>query len=61
MKKYKVEIHQIGKVKHAISFYDGKQKHKDGSPFWDIACFKNKKKLVKYEKGLIKKGYRASW
>jgi hypothetical protein len=57
MKQYTVEIHQIGKVKYTIRFYDGKQTHKDGSPFWGIACFKSKKKMVEYEKGLIAKGY----
>jgi hypothetical protein len=45
-KKYK-EQHGIGKAKYTVSFYDGKKTHKDGSPFYDIKIFKNKKGMEK--------------
>ena len=56
MKKYMVNP-QIGKVKHSISWYDGIQKHKDGSDFYAINTFKNKKNLAIFEKSLINQGF----
>ena len=47
---------QIGNVKHSISFNKGIKKYKDGSDFFDIATFKNKKDLLKFEKELKKEG-----
>ena len=43
-------MQNIGKVKYVVNFYDGVQTHKDGSPFWGIATFKNKKKLKDVKK-----------
>jgi hypothetical protein len=34
--------YNVGKAKYIISYYTGK-KHKDGSKFFDIKIFKNKK------------------
>lgn len=48
----------IGRVKYTISFHDGIQTHKDGSPFFGIAIFKNKKKLKKFINTLITDGYK---
>jgi len=48
---------QIGHAKHSVSFYDGEKTHPDGSPFWGIAVYKNKKNLVKFVRGLEAKGY----
>jgi hypothetical protein len=45
----------IGKVKYLLSYCDGVKQHKDGSPFWDIVCFKSKKKLYNFISELIKK------
>lgn len=36
--------YNIGKAKYVVNYYQGK-KHKDGSQFWDIAIFHNKKKM----------------
>lgn len=47
----------IGKAKYTVSKHDGIQVHNDGSPFYDIAIFKNKKKLEKYIRDLEKEGY----
>lgn len=47
----------IGKAKYTINYHDGIQTHKDGSPFFGIAIFKNKKKLNKFTNYLIKEGY----
>ena len=43
----------VGKVKYLVSYYNGK-KHPDGSKFFDIACFSNKKKRDKFVKKLKK-------
>ena len=56
-KKFRVNPHPIGKAKYSIDFHDGKSTHKDGSPFWGIDIFKNKKDLAKAIKDYTKKGY----
>jgi len=45
--KYTIQ-HNIGKVKYLVSYYGGIKKHADGSDFWDIACFSNKKKMARF-------------
>lgn len=48
----------IGTTKYSISYHDGAKTHRDGSPFFDIALFKNKSKLNKFTKGLLLAGYK---
>jgi len=48
----------IGKAKYTVSTHDGVQTHKDGSPFFDIETFKNKKKLKKCIDKLIAEGFK---
>ncbi len=50
----------IGKAKYTISFHDGKKKHKDGSDFFDIKIFKNKKDLSDFVGTLTKQGYKLT-
>jgi len=50
----------IGKAKYVVSFHDGLKTHKDGSRFFDIAIFKNKKKLAKFLIKLHNDGYSQS-
>ena len=42
MKTYKLQ-HNIGKAKYVVSHNDGTKTHDDGSLFYDIAIFNNKK------------------
>ena len=49
--------HHIGKAKHVVNFHDGVKKHPDGSNFYDIAIFKNKKKMDNFISELKKSGY----
>jgi len=56
MKKYRI-TYNVGKVKYLVSYHDGTKFHKDGSAFFDLAIFKNKRKLDKFVKELIKQGY----
>ena len=52
MKQETYTIHEnIGKAKYLVSFYTGK-KHADGSKFYDIRIFKNKKNLNQFVKTL---------
>jgi hypothetical protein len=51
------EMYGVGKSKYVVKFHDGEKKHKDGSPFFDIAIFKNKVEKDKFVKDLESKGY----
>ena len=55
-KKY-YEQDNIGRAKYTVSTHNGTDTHKDGSPFFGIAIFSNKKEKNKYVNELIKKGY----
>ena len=48
----------IGHAKYCVSCHDGIHKHPDGSDFYDIAIFKNKKKLNVYINNLLSNGYK---
>lgn len=49
--------YNIGRAKYCLSFYDGVSTHGDGSAFYNIAIFKNKKALAQKEKDLLSEGY----
>jgi hypothetical protein len=57
MKLYNVQ-YGIGKAKYCVNHYDGSKKHRDGSEAWDIAIYKNKKRLAQYLTALRNDGYR---
>lgn len=52
--------HNIGRAKYVVNFHDGKKKYDDGSDFFDIEIFKNKKKLAEFQNELRKKGFKES-
>ena len=56
MKRFYTQ-YNVGKAKYTVSFHDGESKHSDGSDFFDIAIFKNKKKLTKFIEDLQHNGY----
>ena len=56
-KRYNV-MHGVGKSKYVVNYHDGKKKHNDGSDFFDISTFKNKKDLAKKINDLHKGGYK---
>jgi hypothetical protein len=41
-----------------VNHHDGVQTHKDGSPFFGIALFSNKRKKDRFVKGLRQQGYK---
>jgi len=49
---------RIGKATYVVNFHDGVQKHKDGSEFYDIRIFHNKKDLAKFEQRLLRENYK---
>lgn len=57
MKKTFYVQNGIGKAKYCLSYHDGVSTHKDGSPFFAVAIFKNKKKLNEKIKELRLNGY----
>jgi hypothetical protein len=56
MKKYRI-MYNVGKVKYLVNYHDGTKFHKDGSEFFDIATFSNKRKFIKFVKELNELGY----
>jgi hypothetical protein len=56
MKTYNIQ-YNIGKAKYVVNFHDGVKTHKDGSRFFDIAIFHNKKKMNLFIKKLKDEGY----
>ena len=50
-------MNNIGTAKYVVNYHDGVSTHKDGSPFFGIAIFRNKKKLNAFTKGLKAAGY----
>lgn len=50
-------MYGVGSSKYSISDHDGISTHKDGSPFYGIHLFKNKKKYEAKLKELQKEGY----
>jgi len=56
-KKRFYQLDNVGKAKYTVNFYDGVQKHKDGSDFFDMRIFKNKKDLNAFITKLRTDGY----
>ena len=48
----------VGKSKYVINYHNGEKTHKDGSPFYDLATFKNKKDFDARKKALVGEGYK---
>jgi len=51
----------IGKAKYVVNYHDGVKTHKDGSAFYDISIFKNKKDLENFIKKLESEGYKEKF
>lgn len=56
MKTFNIR-NNIGKAKYVVNHHDGVKIHEDGSPFFDLSIFSNKRKLAKFVKDLMKQGY----
>lgn len=51
-------MYGVGKAKYVVNFHDGVKTHGDGSPFYDIATFSNKKVFNNFVRSLKKEGYK---
>lgn len=49
--------YNIGKAKYVVNHHDGHSTHNDGSKFFGIAIFSNKRKFEKFVKELRNQGY----
>jgi hypothetical protein len=49
---------RVGSAKYTISYHDGKSKHEDGSDFYDIKTFRNKRDLNQFRQKLLAEGYK---
>ena len=47
----------IGRAKYTVSFHDGHSAHNDGSPFFDMKIFSNKRKRDQFLRQLSEDGY----
>ena len=47
----------VGRAKYVVNFHDGIKTHKDGSAFYDIAIFSNKKKEKAFIQNLNNAGF----
>jgi hypothetical protein len=56
MKEFNL-MYNIGKAKYVINMHDGIQTHKDGSKFFGIEIFSNKRKFNKRIKEYVEMGY----
>lgn len=48
----------IGMSKYVVSYHNGEKKHADGSPFYDVMIFSNKKKMNEFIKLLKQNNYK---
>ena len=55
-KKFNVQ-YNIGKAKYVVNFHDGVKKYEDGSDFYDIRIFNNKKDFEQFQQKLLSEGY----
>lgn len=51
------EMSNVGRVKYVVNYHDGVKTHGDGSAFFDIATFSNKRKKDAFVRGLVASGY----
>jgi len=56
MKNFNIR-YNVGTVKYLVSYHDGIKKHGDGSKFYDIATFRNIKKMNRFISNLKNDGY----
>lgn len=50
-------MNNVGKAKYVVNHHDGEKAHPDGSPFFDISIFTNKRKRNAFIRDLLKGGY----
>ncbi len=54
------EMENVGSSKYTVNYHDGIKTHNDGSAFFDIKIFSNKRKKNKFVRELIQQGYKPT-
>lgn len=49
--------YNVGRIKYVLNYHNGKDKYSDGSPFYDVALFRNKSALSEKIRELENDGY----
>lgn len=57
MKKFNV-MYGVGTAKYLVNFHDGIKTHNDGSEFFDVKTFRNRKKFNSFIAELMADGYK---
>lgn len=60
MKRFNI-MFNVGKIKYLVNYHNGIDKHNDGSDFFNIKTFKNKKKMNCFVKELLHSGYKSNY
>lgn len=55
-KTFRVE-QNVGRVRHLVTFHDGAKQHQDGSPFFELRTFRNKRECARFVRTLKAQGY----
>jgi len=61
MTKHFFEQANVGHAKYVVNHHDGLQTHRDGSAFYGIAIFRNKRKLAAFVRSLRAAGYLSGY
>lgn len=57
MKKIFYEMENVGKAKYTVNYHDGTKTHEDGSPFFDIRVFSDRRTKDRFVFDLRRQGY----
>lgn len=57
MKKLFYLMDGVGRARYTVNFHDGESTHSDGSLFYGIAIFRNKRKRDLFVRDLKRSGY----
>lgn len=53
-------MNNVGRAKYVVNHHNGVKQHPDGSPFFDLSIFSNKRKMTRFVNGLKREGYQES-
>jgi hypothetical protein len=54
------QMENVGKARYTVNMHDGVQTHRDGSPFYGIQIFSNKRAKDKFVRELKRHGYKET-
>lgn len=52
-------MQNVGRAKYVISYHDGVSTHKDGSPFYRVSIYSNKRDANRFCSALESDGYKS--